>query len=451
MKVRRLPPRRSCANFEGVGRSSTASCGIVYGYHLDAGFGHAVHQARSTRRSGVAPPPACAESLGLLPATPSRGSRDGNGRPNGRGGFVFGMSIAIIMLSTLLAACGGTDSPLPHSLYFLDGPGEEVQVWRLERDGFTRVQITNEEGGVDEFAVSPADGTIAFVGNNQLFLVDGDGENRRLVTDGRQADKEAEASPFHGLVGNPAFSPDGRTLAYALDGLHLYDLASAQDEHVLANLGNLLGESFVFAKETYAPGPWSPDGSRLLIIMGYFEGSTLAVMNPGAEQPFLRLRSDGPVCCLFGWAADSRSVLVANPFYTGDVPGLWRYDAETGEETVVIPGLGEDGSINFVGWPHQLTSGDLVFFQVNLERFSPDVGIPLRMVRSQRDGSNQTHLRPEAFHIGDAVWAQDGSLAILLGSCCENGRQVVLARRDGSPLRVLIDEGQGVRDLAWGP
>ena len=355
-----------------------------------------------------------------------------------------------IAVPSLLAACVGTGKPLPRSLYFLDGPAEGAQVWRLDTDGITQVQITQEEAGVDDFAVSPADGSLAFVSNNQLFLQDGDGQNRRLVADDSQVDKEGEDYAFRGFIEAPVFSPDGRTLAYAFDGLHLYDLAGGEDEHVLTNLGNLLGEPFVFAKESYFPGPWSPDGSRLLIIMGYFEGSTLAVMDRDAEEPFTRLWSNGPVCCLFSWATDGRSVLVANPHFTRNAPGLWRYDAETGEEAVVVAGLVEDGSHDYVGWPHQLASGDLVYFHVNLVRFSPDVGIPLVMVRSRPDGSNRTQVRPEEFHIIDALWAEDGSLAVISQPSGDDGRQVVQARTDGSPLQVMI-ERERIRGLAWGP
>jgi Tol biopolymer transport system component len=353
-------------------------------------------------------------------------------------------------LSSLLAACGGTAKLLPHSVYYRDGLEEELQVWRLEADGFTTVQITDETAGVQDFAVSPADGSLAFVSNNQLFLVDGDGENRRLVADDSQVDKEGEDYSFRGFIEAPVFSPDGRTLAYAFDGLHLYNLASGEDEHVLTNLGNLPGEPFVFAKENYFPGPWSPDGSKLLIIMGYFEGSTLAVMDLEAAQPFTRLYSDGPACCLFNWAADGRSVLVANPHYAGQRPGLWSYDVETGEETVLILGPAGGGSDEYVGWPQQLTSGDLVYFHVSLERFSPEVGIPLVMVQSDPDRSDRTQLRPEVFQIAQALWAQDGSLALILQRGRGDSWQVVLAPTDGSPLQALI-EGERIMDLAWGP
>lgn len=376
----------------------------------------------------------------------------------------------ILILSGLLAACVTIASPLPASplpasplpasllpasllpasVYYLDGSAEKAQVWRLEADGFTTVQLTDEPGGVDDFAVSRADGSLAVVSDNRLVLQDIEGTGRRIVADASQVEETIEDYVFRGFVESPEFSPDGRTLAYAFDGLHLYDVETGQDAHVLSNLGNLLGEPFVFTKEAYSPGPWSPDGTMLLVIMGYFEGSTLAVMEPGTEPPFRRLWSDGPVCCVYNWTSDGRSVLVANPYFTTNLPGLWRYDTQTGEETTVVPGIAEDGSIHYAGWPLLPDSGDLLFFHANLERFSPDAGIPLVMVRSDPDGSNLTPVHPETFRLVDALWAPDGSLAVAVHLAANDRTQVTLARTDGSPLQVLT-EGDRIQRLAWGP
>ncbi|HSB91118.1 MAG TPA: hypothetical protein VLD63_13965 [Anaerolineales bacterium] len=353
---------------------------------------------------------------------------------------------AVLALSGLLAAC--TPSPLPHSVYYLEGKDEAAQVRRLDADGES-AQVTHEESGIQEFAVSPADGSLAIVTNNQLFLTDADGGNRLRIADESDVDRRVDDPGFTTAVSSPVFSPDGQTLAYALDGLHLYDVATGLDDHALFNLGNLLGEPSVFAKELYSPGPWSPDASKLLIVMGYFEGSTLAVMDLEAEQPYTRLRSNGPVCCQVSWTLDGGSVLVANPDYTTVEPGLWRYDAETGQESVILAGAGEDNKRHYVGWPLQLPSGELLFFDGYIH-FDPDVGIPLTMVRSNSDGSNITPVRPEEFHVCDVLWSDDGSLALILQGCGEGNAQVVLARADESPLQVLV-EGERIRGMAWGP
>jgi hypothetical protein len=98
----------------------------------------------------------------------------------------------------------------------------------------------------------------------------------------------------------------------------------------------------------------------------------------------------------------------------------------------------------------QLPSGDIYFFHVNQERFSPDVGIPLAMVRTGRDGLHRTQVRPEFFHTLDVLWEPDGSAALIFELGGRNLIQVTLARPDGSPLLTVL-EGVRIRNPMWGP
>lgn len=350
-----------------------------------------------------------------------------------------------VVASTFLAACSGSGRLLPRSVYFLEGPRGGAQVWRLETDGATLTQMTQAESGVSAFAVSSADGSLAFVSDNRLFLEDGNGESRRLVADGNLVQAESEDLVIANTVEAPSFSPDGRTLAYALDGLHLFSVVTGVDRHELVNGGNLLGEEYKLARENYSPGDWSPDGSRLVLWMGYGDGTTLAVMEPGQAQPFVRMRSKDLVAGGVSWSPDSRSLYVANPDYSVDWPGLWRYDALSGKEYPLV--TTQPGTSRFVGWPVELASGRLLFFYG--EQFFPDSGIPLVMVRSDADGSNRVSVRQEQQHIGDALWAPDGSLAVISHFTDGAAGQLVLARPDESPLRVLA-AGEWIRQLAWG-
>lgn len=360
------------------------------------------------------------------------------------------LAVGLIASFVFAAGCSLSSDPLPSTLYFVQGREAEAQVWRLDRDAVTLTQLTDEPGGVSDFAVSLENGGLAIVTDNRLLLADSDGENRRLIADGNLVDPNIEDYVFRSHISSPEFSPDGRWLAYGFDGLHLYNLETGQDEHVLTNLGNLLGEPFVFTREVYVPERWSPDGEKLLIGMGYYEGDTLAIMEPGLEQPFRRIWSDGPVCCTYAWSSDSQYVLAANPYFTVQLPGLWRFDAQTGEETVVIPGLKDDNSINYVGWPHQLRSGELYFFYVHLANFSPDVGIPLSMARSAGDGTNLTQLRTEELRISGVLWAEDGSFAIVIHRTGEDAWQMVLLPSDGSELQILVEASSMSRPV-WGP
>ena len=65
---------------------------------------------------------------------------------------------------------------LPRTLYYIAPDGAGItQVFRLERDGVTQTQLTTESGSVTDYDVSPVDGNIAFVANNQLLYANADG------------------------------------------------------------------------------------------------------------------------------------------------------------------------------------------------------------------------------------------------------------------------------------
>ena len=78
-----------------------------------------------------------------------------------------------------------TSSLLPHPLYYLNNDSAGfLQVYRLEMNGETVEQITFEPSNVNTYDVSPVDGSVAFISNNQLLLVNVDGSNRRILVDG---------------------------------------------------------------------------------------------------------------------------------------------------------------------------------------------------------------------------------------------------------------------------
>ena len=134
-----------------------------------------------------------------------------------------------------------------------------------------------------------------------------------------------------------------------------------------------------------------------------------------------------------------------------DWPGLWRYDAETGEEFHLV--ATHPGESKFVGWPVQLPSDDLIYFYG--DRFTFEQGIPLVMVRSNPNGGDPTQIRPEEFLISDALWSEDGSLVLIdqpIGDQNQQGStaRIVMARPDGGELQVLL-EAEPIRQMEWGP
>jgi hypothetical protein len=160
------------------------------------------------------------------------------------------------------------------------------------------------------------------------------------------------------------------------------------------------------------------------------------------------MNASGILCCQLSWAPDSGSILVASPYLGLVSPGLWRYDANTGAEGILVAGSEEAGAFEFVGWPLQLPNGELLYFYASTAEV-PEGDVPLLMLRSDPDAASGRHqLRPESFSILEALWAEDGSLAIIRQASGGAGAQVVLARSDGSPLKVLLNEAW---ELRWGP
>jgi len=303
------------------------------------------------------------------------------------------------------------DTLLPHSLYFLSSPdGENYQVWLLHKDGKTITRVTNEPDGVDEYAVSLTDGRVAYITANQLYTIAPGDEQPTLLIDGKDDINETEKYFYTKKLSGLSWSPDGSSLAYGRNGLHLYHFDTLVDEQIVANELENLDSGLLFPRALYSPNQWSPDGSKLLVNISYYEAGTLGVYSIG--NPEILKLGEGIVCCQPVWSPDGRSVVIASPFLGYVDSGMWRLDAETGAQTELIPATSPDDTLNFAGWPVILPSGDLRYFFTNTPSF-PSGDVALLLVTSAADGvSGRTILRPEQWLNYEALWAEDGALAV---------------------------------------
>ena len=392
----------------------------------------------------------------VLPASPSLPSQ-----PNGSATPPFsadqvGTAVAMTLTGAAPApgSTPGTDGAggvLPHSFYYLgtDGAGLN-QVFRLEPDGTTGHQITSEPVSVSHYDVSLIDGSVAYVTNNQLIWINVDGSNRRILVDGGAIDPN---NPFLTNVSNPVFSPDGQTLAYGYKGLQLYAVSTGQSTLVIGNQVDDQGGGLFLPRELYAPERYSPDGTKLLITLGYFEGASAAVYYP-ATNALVRLEGgEGALICCdqMEWSADGLSFYSANPSMGMFSSGLWKVDAATGEVTTLIPGDAGGGSYNAADEPYPAPDGQLYFFFGTFT--NPEGRPPLQAVRSAPDGvAGRTVISNEDFTLmNEALWAPDASFVIVaLAASPEvyQGGQSKLVYLDGRPGLVLASSAQ---QLKWGP
>ena len=351
----------------------------------------------------------------------------------------------------------GPTSPaglLPRSLYFIAPDSAGVtQVFRLETDGATQYQVTSEAEGVLDYDVSLADGSVAYVANNQLLYINADGSERRILVDGGSVDPN---NPFISRVSSPVFSLDGQTLAYGYKGLQFYSFATGESQLAIENQIDDVGGGLFVPRELYEPERYSPDGTKLLITLGYYEGASSAIYYPATDALVRLVGGEGALICCeeVEWSADSASFHSASSTSGMFSSGLWRVDAATGEVTMLIPGDAGDGTFNAAKEAYLAPDGQLYFFYGSV---SDPEGVfnraQLQLVRSAPDGvTGRTVLSSEDFELlNEALWAPDARMVVAaVAPAIEvyQGGEAKIVYVDGAPSTVLLPFAQ---QMKWGP
>ncbi len=340
---------------------------------------------------------------------------------------------------------------LPHSLYFLkNDKAGLLQIFRIAKDGKTLQQITYEPAAVDSFDVSPADGSVAYGSNNQLLLVDANGAGRRMLVDGGPIN---DNNRFTNSVGVPVWSPDGKTIAFSHGGLGFYSIATGSISQVLQNQIDT-SAGFPIVKEIYSPVRYSPDGSKLLISIGLYEGGTFGIYHP-SDNTMVRFNQPqtGNICCEVRWVPDGSGLYVASPVIGMVDSGLGYVNADTGQVSVLLPGSAPDGTYNFAEGPQVGPDGKLYFFFNNLPQIPTGGHTPMSLYRADTDGvKDRTQLKKDVWqNLNEVLWAPDASLAIVAEGPTPDvysGGVASIVYPDSRPDVMLTDFAQS---LHWGP
>jgi Tol biopolymer transport system component len=335
-----------------------------------------------------------------------------------------------LTLTVNIEVLAGAANVLPAPLFYLRGEVNTRQIWRMDPDGYTLTQLTQESAGIPGFEINSLDNRLAYISNYQLILLNPANADRQVLVTGSEND-----SPY-----SPVFSSDGAFLAYGLGGIHIYNLASGEDHLILAN-NDIMNPSEL---RIYSPRSWSPDDSKLAVSIGYWEwgGSGIISTSDGS------LLSEFEYADSDAWSSDSQtyySARATEPGMMSTTPGLYSIAASLNAslQTLVTD--------TFIWWPHQGADERLVYFQgmpdpTNVSQYNISLMGPATDVIGQWQilRSNILHLPASGFP--EAVWSPDGNfLAARLFHLPSKTSEVVLLGLEETPMLYLMQDATNLR------
>ena len=249
------------------------------------------------------------------------------------------------------------DGPLNELLLGWTPDGKAVLFAREHKDAWDLWAIRATDGkpkGRQELvrtALMPVAGSLGFSRDGSLYYVSTSWVNDLYVADLDVA--TGKLKPARKLINHvawessPAYSPDGKQLAYLLQrgltGLRslvlvIRSLETGRDREVSLNLGRFGGHAF--------QPHWSPDG-RYLLIQGrdddLVQGIYRIEAESGAVGPIVQSATPCPMDCLEWpvWSPDGRVL-----FNRWAARSIVAHDITTGEEKAIYPNLPGGGRVS---------------------------------------------------------------------------------------------------------
>ena len=349
-----------------------------------------------------------------------------------------------------------TSTVLPVPLYFLAASAMPTntleQIWRLEIDGTTLTQITNEFSQILDYAVSPKDSSVIYVSaSNQLIKTGPLGQNRTVLIEGPQLTQSDVDNLVVKQIRNVSFSADGSQISYGLNGINLIGTDGGESK-VIKPSDPLPepGQPLSGAVKLYWPLSFSPDGARMLVEIGHYPGEiTIALMDLADGHITQIAGEDMPQCCNPNWSADGQFLTIANPMPGMYSTGLWRIDAATGQTIRLIGSTNPTAPFQLVSHAFPAADGEIYYFfgEGDFSSVAPRPTLQMHAL-------GKAPLRTDANKMAEALWIPQPTP---LGAVVVDGSQatqypfsgpLIYLKRDGSAAIPLVDKP--ARMLRWG-
>lgn len=338
---------------------------------------------------------------------------------------------------------GGRRNILPAAVCFI----RDGQVCRLSPDGSTVTVLTREESPVEDFDVSPVTGELVLVAGNSLILPENGGERKVLVEGAGLpltlpgTDPLNDPSTIRERVASPRWSPDGASIAFVHNGLMLVSPSDGALSSLHPN-GEIPPPGGSDCLVIHGVDTWSPDGSLLLVTCYGYPAQSVYDLAMGLKKvsgslSVLREGVGGS-----GWSPRGDFLYIGYPGIggTGSLcrlqPPEWSCSL-IGQE---VPAQ----SYFFYAYPFVASDGGvLVFIAGGTDPMSSDGSFTL--YRINPDGTGASLLRLDSHTLTEALWAADGSGALLVRG---DGNLVWIPAGDGPAVLLPVE---GAHSLRWMP
>jgi len=320
-------------------------------------------------------------------------------------------------------------SPDGRQLVYTSAAAGNSDLYLLRVGGGRAINLTASSPEADEQAAFSPDGeTIAFRSSRDgggLFVMGATGESVRRLTD----------AGF-----NPAWSPDGRRIAYSMEGVTDPYSRTAEAELWIVDVAT--GERRRRLVGDAVQPAWSPDGARIAFWANSNGQRDLWTVGAESGEP-VAVTADLATDWSPEWSPDGRWLYFSsdraggmNLFRVAIDPGT---GGAAGVPEQVTTSVGNLGHVRFSADGRRMVAAAYErSVDLELYRLDPDAEPALQPLRT---------LRPRALHWCDLAPDAEWLACSTLGT----PEDLVLLRADGSELRRLTDDVHKDRGAVWSP